>query len=98
MACIKLTPLSKTTNNTLKNNKIHKDGVTIHIVRSQRRKTISIQVRQAEVSIHVPYSLALAEIDAIIAKKMRWIREKIQRQQLQDTVPKRTYTSGEWFD
>lgn len=40
----------------------------------------------------------LAEIEAIVAKKIRWIREKIHFQQQQGKPPERVYVSGEWFD
>ena len=73
------------------------DGCPVEVIRTGRRKTASVRVREGKVSVAVPESLSVSRIEALLAKKARWIREKLLLQSNVDPVKPREYVSGERF-
>ena len=69
----------------------------VQVVRTQRKKTLSVQVEQGQARILVPRTLPFAEIEAMVAKKARWIRLKLAEQQQTPPLPAKEYMNGEAF-
>lgn len=65
------------------------------IVRSSRRRSISIEVRAARVSVRAPLGVADYELHQWVREKRHWISRKIaEQQQLLQKIPARHYGSG----
>ncbi|MES2674041.1 MAG: SprT family zinc-dependent metalloprotease [Pseudomonadota bacterium] len=68
---------------------------TYAIVRSARRRSISIEVSKAEVTVRAPIFVAAAELEKFVRKKSVWIQQKLAQQAQQvDLIPQRTYITG----
>lgn len=68
------------------------------IVRSPRRRSISIEVRAAEVVVRAPMRVPERELHDFVREKSRWIVQKIAAQQQHiDSLPRRTYSAGSVF-
>lgn len=64
------------------------------IVRS-RRRSISIEVRAAQVVVRAPMAVAERELHGFVREKSAWIVQKIVAQQLhQASIPKRAYVTA----
>jgi hypothetical protein len=72
-------------------------NLAIHIIRSSRRKTISIQIKSGQVSMLVPKSLPKAEIERVVKKKSCWIAEKLNFQNQITPIQSKRFISGENF-
>jgi len=73
------------------------DGFLAEVIRTGRRKTASVKVQEGKVSVAVPKSLSDSHIEALVAKKARWIREKLLLQSEAEPVKPKEYVSGECF-
>ncbi|WP_019028362.1 M48 family metallopeptidase [Colwellia piezophila] len=51
------------------------------LIRSKRRKTLSLQVKYGQVTVRAPYYVTSAFIDTFINEKSAWLRAKIAEQQ-----------------
>lgn len=51
------------------------------LIRSKRRKTIVLQVRQGHVTVRAPHHITTALIDAFVEKKSAWLLKKLAEQQ-----------------
>jgi predicted metal-dependent hydrolase len=72
-------------------------GYEVAVQRSNRAKSADLIVERGQIRIVIPKETAIAQIERIIAKKERWIRQKLR---LQATVvePKpKEFISGEAF-
>lgn len=72
-------------------------GYKVAVQRSNRAKSADLIVEHRQIRIVVPKETAIAQIERIIAKKDRWIRQKLR---LQSTIiePKpKEFISGEAF-
>jgi len=69
----------------------------INIVRTNRRKTISIGVAEGKVRVLVPKRISEKEISQIIDKKLPWIRDKIRAQSQIIPVKPTEYVTGSNF-
>ena len=69
----------------------------IKIIRTNRRKTISIQIDAGMVQITVPNVLSDKTIQDIINSKKAWIREKLQLQSHITPARSKEYVNGEAF-
>lgn len=68
------------------------------IVRSPRRRSISIEVKAAEVMVRAPMRVPERELHKFVQEKKRWIMQKIAAQQQHlASLPQRTYVSGSDF-
>lgn len=64
------------------------------LVLSQRRKTLSLQVRQGQIIVRAPDYVKRAQVDDIVRAKSAWLRAKIAEQSLDETVQVAPYSSG----
>ncbi len=76
---------------------IQADGFVAEIVRTTRRKTVSIKVKKGIVSVIVPESLPVENIESLLTKKNRWVKEKLAIQQEVLASKPKEYISGECF-
>ena len=58
------------------------------LIRSERRKTIGLQVKKGEVTVRAPFFVNEAFIDAFVQQKRQWLLDKIQQQCLAINEPK----------
>jgi predicted metal-dependent hydrolase len=72
-------------------------GFVAELIRSSKRKTAAIKIQKGEVFVMVPEGLALATIESLVAKKSRWIKEKLAIQQQIMTIKPKAYVAGESF-
>jgi predicted metal-dependent hydrolase len=76
-------------------NLIQVDGFQVSILRSNRKRSASIKVKEGSVSITVPQQAATADIESLIIKKSSWIKKQLLRQSEADQLLKRTYSKGD---
>jgi predicted metal-dependent hydrolase len=57
---------------------VHLDGVQIKIIRSSRRKTLSLEVSHAGIMARAPARMRLAIIEQFVASKSAWIAKSLQ--------------------
>ena len=68
------------------------------VIKTDRRKTASIAVKDSAVLVTVPRTLSKDKIHEIVAKKRRWIQGKLNYyQQTQNLSKTKEYISGEGF-
>lgn len=68
------------------------------IVRSSRRRSISIEIKAAEVVVRAPVRVPERELHHFVREKSAWIVKKIaEQQQHLDSLPRRTYFAGSEF-
>ncbi len=60
----------------------------VEIVRSARRKTISLQVKAGKVRVLCPSWVKMSQLQGFIAEKQHWINEKLDLQRIALTQPK----------
>ena len=73
------------------------DNLPIEIIRTKRRKTVSIQIIKGLVKVIIPEQLSEARVKTLIQKRNPWIRKKL-REQSKIIQPKpKEYVSGESF-
>ena len=78
-------------------NVIQGDGFIADIIRSPRRKTSAIKIQKGKVFVMVPQRLSIAVIESLVAKKSRWIKEKLAAQNEIIAIQPKTFVSGEAF-
>lgn len=71
---------------------IHTDDFIVEVIRSKRRKTLALAVRDATVTIRMPDKLPLRHAEKFIAQKTSWIKQKLASQ---SPPPQRRFCSGE---
>ena len=72
-------------------------GFVAEIIRTNRSKTASVRVQEGKVSVVVPKSLADSQIERLVTKKTRWIKEKLLLHRQSVPVKPKEYVSGECF-
>ena len=78
-------------------NVIHGNGFVADIIRSARRKTAAIKIQKGKVFVIVPECLSMAVIESLVAKKHRWINEKLAIQNEISAIQPKAFVSGEYF-
>ena len=65
------------------------------LVRSARRRSLSIEIAQAQVVVRAPYFVAKADIEKFVREKSLWVQQKLaqQEQQISD-LPSYTFANG----
>lgn len=58
------------------------------LIRSERRKTIGLQVKKGEVVVRAPFFVDEAFIDTFIKQKRQWLFDKIEQQRQATNQPK----------
>ena len=71
-------------------------GFAFQILRSARRRSVSIQVHRGQVSIRAPLGVSEAWLVDLLHQKQAWVRRKLAEQQLHLAVPdeSREYRTG----
>lgn len=65
------------------------------IVRSARRRSISIEIAKAQVVVRAPFFVAKTELEKFVAEKSVWVQQKLAEQtQQMMALPERTYVDG----
>ncbi len=68
---------------------------TYAVARSAKRRSISIEVSGAQVTVRAPFFVAITDLEKFVRAKSLWIEQKIAQQTKQiNVIPDRTYTSG----
>lgn len=63
--------------------------------RSARRRTVSLEVRDAALCVRAPYGVARDELERFVASRRRWIERKMAEQRAQLAgVPRYRFVSG----
>ena len=69
----------------------------VKIQRTSRKKTVSLEIREGFVQIIAPKALSAKEIENIIIKKTKWIRNKLLIQKSKTSYKSKEFVSGESF-
>lgn len=72
--------------------KIQGDGFEVEVIRSQRRKTMALSVRNGTVSVRMPARLAQHHAELFVDQKKHWIKQKLAQH---PPVPRRELLSGD---
>jgi len=78
-------------------NFIQGNGFIADIIRSSKRKTAAIKIQKGKVFVIVPACLPMAAIESLVAKKNRWINEKLVIQNEIIAIKPKEFVSGESF-
>jgi len=76
---------------------IQGNGYVVHVIRSSKRKTAAIKIQKGKVFVMVPECLPIAAIESLVAKKHRWIKEKLAIQNEIIAIKPKEFVSGESF-
>ena len=69
----------------------------VELVRSTRRKSVSIQVADGLIQLRVPQSISKREIEQLLERKRRWIEGKVALQSALPRLQPKQYLKGEQF-
>ena len=78
-------------------NVLQGNGFVADIIRSSKRKTAAIKIQKGKVFVIVPENLPMAAIESLVAKKTRWINEKLAIQNEIIAIKPKEFISGESF-
>ncbi len=73
------------------------NGFQVEVVRTNRKKTISVEIEDAQVFAVVPRTLPQEELKALIYQKSRWIQKNLQIEQHILRPELKAYQAGESF-
>jgi predicted metal-dependent hydrolase len=73
---------------------IQGDGFTVAVVKSSRRKTTALKIKNGEVSIHIPKRQSIEIARHFVQQKTPWIQQKLQHQ-AQQSLPEKHFIEGE---
>jgi predicted metal-dependent hydrolase len=79
---------------TIRMQTIQGDGFTVSVVKSARRKTTALKIKNGEVSIHIPKRQSLEIARHFVQEKTPWIQQKLQHQ-AQQALPEKDFVEGE---
>ena len=69
----------------------------IEVIRTNRKKSASVQVVDRQVQVVIPKALSDERIEQIVRDKTPWIRDKLRKQALLKPKKAKEYVSGEAF-
>lgn len=69
-------------------------GVPVTLKRSARRRTVGLQVRPGQVTLHAPQAFPTARLDALLLEKRGWVEANLNRFAAQTPAP-RPFLHGE---
>jgi len=72
----------------------HPDGFHYTIIRSSRRKSMALVIKQGEVIVRIPAKLAVSTAQHFVDKKSYWIKQKLQQRPV---TQEKVYANGESF-
>lgn len=73
---------------------IQGDGFTVSVVKSSRRKTTALKIKNGEVTIHIPTRQSIDIARQFVQQKTSWIQQKLQHQAHQ-SLPEKDFITGE---
>lgn len=76
---------------------IEADGFVAEIIRTDRKKTVSIKIAKDKVTVVAPKTFPTEDIRALVAKKQHWIKNKLAVQNNVLKVRPKQFISGESF-
>ena len=68
--------------------------IDYQLIRSARRKTLGLQVKQGRVFVRAPNFISLEQIEHFVALKSLWLHEKVKQQNSQPQVTLMTFTQN----
>ncbi|MDC0646779.1 M48 family metallopeptidase [Opitutales bacterium] len=71
--------------------------VELRIVRTDRRKTLLIEVDNPVVTVKVPKTLSEERLEALLMKRRIWIKDKLEKQEEMPPLRPKEYVNGESF-
>ena len=72
-------------------------GFTAELIRTDRKKTATIQVENGLTSVIIPEGTTQEKLENLITKRTKWIKEKLYIQSQYSPVTPKEYVSGESF-
>lgn len=75
---------------------IQGDGFIVTIIKSNRRKTVALKIKEGKASIHIPARLPITLAQEFVLKKTAWIQKKLTEQAQKEIQPKQ-FIAGEEF-
>lgn len=83
---------------TIRMQTIQGDGFTVSVVKSSRRKTTALKIKNGEVSIHIPTRQSIEVARRFVQQKTPWIQQKLHQQAQQSlSLPEKHFIAGEPF-
>lgn len=73
------------------------DHQNIEIIRTNRKKTASLRLREGQMQLVVPKRATQGDIDRMLASKANWIRKTLADEAARPTFEPCTYTDGSTF-
>jgi len=73
---------------------IQGDGFTVSVVKSSRRKTTALKIKNGAVSIHIPSRQPIAIARHFVQQKTHWIQQKLNHH-IQLALPEKSFIAGE---
>lgn len=67
------------------------------LVRSERRKTVGLYVKQGKITVRAPYYLDQKYIDALVQKKSLWLKAKLAEQSQQQRSTPSLFIDGSFL-
>jgi len=64
------------------------------LIRSARRKTLGLQVKQGQVIVRAPSFLTDKQINAFVSEKSSWLKSKVDLQKNSSTIPPISFDQG----
>ena len=71
--------------------------IKLKIVRTERRKTVLIEVDNPVVTVKVPKTLSRERLEALLTKRKGWIKDKLETQEAMPPMRTKEYVNGEAF-
>ncbi len=73
---------------------IQTEHLNVTVIRSPRRKTMALQVKQGEVIVRLPSFTSIKTAEKFIRAKSAWIQQKLA---IQPVLIEKNYRNGELF-
>ena len=79
------------------NEVLQADGFQIEVIRTDRKKTMSLKVLAGRVQVRVPRATSATRVADLVTRKAHWIREKLLQQQSRQPELVKRYVTGERY-
>lgn len=76
---------------------INENDITINIVRTRRKNSMSLTIKKGEVRVLVPQRIAFSIIEAFVKDKTDWISQNLQYRAHEEKPEPHRYVEGERF-
>tara|TARA_A200000113_G_scaffold221499_1_gene233447 strand:- start:158 stop:844 length:687 start_codon:yes stop_codon:yes gene_type:complete len=72
-------------------------GLQVEIIKTNRKKSVSIQLKDGQVRVRAPRSLSDKRIDDLIKKRIPWIKKKLEECVKRPKAIEKKYVDGQIF-